>query len=65
METIATIAELRKAFWQGQGYLKRLYTSRKTQNECAEFVHTEWAEFVACMQRTGAISEALANRATL
>jgi hypothetical protein len=62
---ITTQAELRKAFWQGCTHLRSHYKQDKRQNDYSATIRSEWVEFVDCMQRTGSISEALANRATL
>jgi hypothetical protein len=60
---ITTQMALRYAFWSDHPNLKR--RSGWTQNQYPADVRQAWCVYVDFMQRDGAISEALAQRATL
>lgn len=58
-----TQKELRAEFWVQHPLYKR--KGRTKQNEYPAEVRFAWCSFVDYMQRTGGISEQLAQRATL
>lgn len=60
---ITTQKELRRAFWEENPDLQR--HGNKPQNAYPADVRARWVEFVHYMFRSGTISEALADRATL
>lgn len=60
---ITTQKQLRAEFWRYYPELKRI--PGKTQNEYPTDVRVAWCDFVERMYRSGQISEALADRATL
>ncbi len=60
---ITTQKELRRAFWEENPDLQR--HSGRTQNDYPAITRCRWVEFVDSMARSGTISEALADRATL
>jgi hypothetical protein len=68
---ITSQAELRDSFWQAHPALSRGWKSVNghgrpmTQNEYPTDTRLAWIDYVEAMQRSGAISEALADRATL
>lgn len=70
---ITTQRDLRAAFWAQTQHKRRFVCSNmgkrqfraKTQNEYPAEVRTAWVDFVDHMEKSGQISEALAQRATL
>ena len=60
---ITTQKALRAAFWEENEDLKR--RPGWTQNDYPSDTRARWVEFVDALARTGTISEALADRATL
>ncbi len=60
---ITTQKELRRAFWEENPDLQR--RSGWTQNDYPADTRARWVDFVDHMFRSGTISEALADRATL
>jgi hypothetical protein len=64
--SITTQAELRAAFWHGSEYGRKPAKYRgKSQNDLPADIRVAWVEYVDYMQKSGAISEALARRVTL
>ncbi len=57
--------DLRKAFWEQAGVLADFYKASHRQNDYSATVRCDWCDYVDRMARDGAISEALAQRATL
>jgi hypothetical protein len=61
--TITTQKELRAQFWADHQHLTR--KPGKTQNDYPADVRMAWVDYVDHMQRSGMISDKLADRATL
>lgn len=60
---ITTQKELRATFWFHHPEYKHYKGNR--QNDCPTDIRLAWCDFVEHMHRSGQISDALANRATL
>ena len=60
---ITTKKELRKQFWLDNPHLTRV--PGKTQNDYPTDTRVTWCDYVDHMRRSGLISEALAQIATL
>lgn len=60
---ITTQKELRQQFWRDHPHLVRV--PGKTQNQYPADTRTAWVGYVDAMVRQGAISDKLADRATL
>ena len=60
--TYTTQQQLRAAFWQHSD-CKRV--PGRNQNDYPAYVRTAWCDWIDSLQRSGQISEALAQRATL
>ena len=60
---ITTQKELRRAFWEENQDMQR--HSGWTQNDYHADTRARWVDFVDHLFRSGTISEALADRATL
>lgn len=60
---ISTQAALRTAFWEAHPQFKR--RGRTKQNAYNATIRAAWCDFVEQTRRSGDISEALADRATL
>jgi hypothetical protein len=64
--TITTQGALRAAFWETYSdSIARHYRRGKRQNDYPADVRMAWVDYVDACQRNGAISEKLAQRATL
>jgi len=61
--SITTQKALRASFWQSQPI--GLKQGNKRQNDYPADVRMAWCDFVEWMNRSGHISDSLANRATL
>ncbi len=63
---ITTQSALRAAFWaQTPGPIRDVYRVTYRQNDYSATVRCMWCDFVEHMHRSGEITDALANRATL
>ena len=58
-------AVLQRQFWLNHPSLRPQYRSAKRQNDYPTDTRMAWCDYVEAMARDGAISDALAGRATL
>ncbi len=65
MFAITTQKQLRADFWRNHPQFKDDRKAGKTQNDYRADVRAAWCDHVERQHRNGAISEALADRATL
>jgi hypothetical protein len=63
--TIKTQSSLRDSFWNIHTQFQNEYRSRKRQNDYRADIRMAFVDFVDSLARSGQISEALAQRATL
>ena len=62
---ITTQQALRADFWNTYPEFKPHRRARKRQNDYNATIRSYWCGFVDCLQKSGCISEALADRAIL
>jgi len=60
-----TITEIRESFWTVNPHLAHHRRSRKRQNQYNGWIRSAFVEHVDGLQKSGEISEKLADRATL
>lgn len=65
MYAITTQKELRASFWRNSPQFKGERVAGKTQNDYRADIRMAWCDYVDSQHRNGAISDALADRATL
>jgi hypothetical protein len=62
---IKTLSALRSCFWESHPEFAHHFRTKKRQNQYVCDVRCAWVDFVDSMQKSGEISEKLANRAIL
>ena len=60
-----TLKEVRNSFWSEYNQFRSDRKSCKTQNEYNATIRSAFVDYVDSLQRSGIISEKLADRATL
>jgi hypothetical protein len=63
--TMTTQASVRDSFWNIHTEFQHEQRSRKRQNDYSATIRSAFVEFVDGLQKSGQISEALAERVTL
>lgn len=65
MNTITTVAEVRKAFWSAHPQFAKDYRKTYRQNDYNADIRTAFVDYVDYLQKDGAITEKIAYRVTL
>lgn len=65
MENYKTEQEVRDAFWAAFPRLRPTWRARRSHNDYSTDVRSTFVEFVDDLQKSGQISDKLADRATL
>ena len=65
LNLLKTISEVRKAFWEAHPEFKSDYRVKKRQNDYYTDIRCSFVDYIDLLERTGSISESLAQSVTL
>lgn len=65
MKTMSTQSAVRESFWTANPQYIKSYSPRKRQNDYNATIRSAFVEYVDELQKSGQISETLADKATL